>query len=287
MKKTILYSAVTAALFCHVPLITAAIELNLKERVEALSRDFEDPDWSYDTDLTENGDHFWRQRTKRGIPTDLRVVPAPDGNLKGEDYALLIRTDYDDETDEAHNQDDLVTPYHSKIDTDFPLTCDDRPVLLALVYVPPVKELAVPWASFGIRLQAQSNDLKESDNEMDVYYPSIWIYQSQDRRRSFLMTRLGDGRTHDQEGPELEKAGGWYSFAIAFDEDGVGYYYYKKGAGVPDKSDCFYTTEDFPGGSGAGMDRIDYHFVSIGMAAAENETPAFLIDDLAFYRCKK
>ncbi|MFW6413765.1 MAG: hypothetical protein ACOCZS_00565 [Verrucomicrobiota bacterium] len=262
------------------------IAIEKAQRVERLSRDFEDPDWSYDTDLTEDGKHFWRQKTKRGIPKDMEIVPAPSKNLPDHKYALQIRTYCDEGTTEAHNQDDLVTPRHSKLDQAFPLTREDRPVLLALVYVPPVEDLEIPWASFGIRVQAQSDKLKESGNKLDIYYPSIWIYQSKDRNRSFLMTRLGDGPTPDQEGPELKKGAGWYTFAIAFDEDGVGYYYYKKGAEIPDRNDCFYATDDFPGDTDPRMDRIDYHFLSVGMQAADGKTPAFLVDDLAFYRQK-
>jgi len=266
--------------------------------VEAASDDFEADDWSFDPAKNRSGNGLWRA-SRRGAPEMLRTVkPRADG-LPGSTAALLIRTrDHDD--DGQPMQEDLVSAKYAKRLDAAPVRAD-RPSLVAHLYLPPIEDAELDWAKIGVRIEASNNGRS--------YYPSIWIamiqnpdltpesgypdywsdmpegtaVQKDDARPGYrVWTRLGDGPARDQMRGKLP-GHGWYTLGIAFDEKGIGHYYIRQGVGPFKPAHKIHQTTDFAQGTDPRMDRLNYHFISIGGAPGPEITPAFQLDDITLF----
>jgi hypothetical protein len=269
------------------------------QRLEAISDDFEDDNWSFDFAAAggrgRSANGLWTG-SKRGVPEMLRrVIPSP-GGLEKSDHALLVQS-RDNGDDANPMQEDLRTPRYGGRLEKYPSRAD-RPSLIGRIYLPSIETVQVNWARIGLRLDARSSD--------NFFYPSLWVTmiaqpgeeQGGDTAqppwaRSMagevplepgyrLAVRLGDGPARDHDLGPLDGPG-WYTLGIAFDARGVGHYFVKKGVQAFAPADRVWTTSDFPRGTDPRMNRITFHFISVGGEPGPEPTPAFELDDIEVF----
>jgi len=203
--------------------------------------DFEDENWKYDR--TNNIDSryysangFWwgpdgkkgSDSSNRGDPAIVERIPTPKGGKIKSTGALKIGTNIPDD-DNRPTQDDFCTIGYEDI-LKCKLVRSDQPVFVVRVLLPPFNTWG-EYYSFGFRQSARS------DNTPKSYYPSIWLYKNPELQTdagSYILpgTYLAF-RIFSLEGlkpipyPEFYpiKQYGWWTLAIAFDENGVCSYY--------------------------------------------------------------
>ncbi|MFW5683201.1 MAG: hypothetical protein ACOC1G_09380, partial [Phycisphaeraceae bacterium] len=213
--------------------------LSRAKLVAELSDDFENPQWSFDPEAGVSSNGLWKTGMRGAPETCERVAPA-HGGLPGQEGALLLRT-VDQDDDGWPRQEDLVTRPYDKV-LDHNLERASLPVLTARLYVPPIDEEGPAWSVLGLRVEARS-----TNEEVDIprYYPSLWVVQynqpDEDKVGNYLRVRLGDGHAPDHWIGELGGPG-WYTLGLAFDAEGVGHYFARKGVEPLTLQDKVYET---------------------------------------------
>lgn len=220
-----------------------------------LGDNFEDLNWKYDRAHSLDSRHyssngFWwgpdgekgSDPSNRGDPAIIERVPTPKNGKSKSTGALEIGTNIPD-NDNWPTQDDLCTIGYEDI-----LKCKlmkaDQPVFVVRILLP-LFDTWEEYYSFGFRQSTRSNDTSKS------YYPSIWLEYN-----PFIHTIAGDYalsgpyfvlRIFYFDGSDLNyheesigpiKQSGWWTLAIAFDENGACSYYARPG------TDIFALTEE-------------------------------------------
>lgn len=255
-------------------------------RLDVLCGDFESEEWlssCYKDD--EDAAEVWHPSPKGG-PELLRTVPTPTEGLNGSRKSLEIRTNAID-SDETPYQEELVSPYFSKIFGRH-LTQADQPVFIVRVWLPPFYQWGDYYA-FAFR-QAVHNHNRPNPE----YYPSIWLRYNNSPLRPFqkganFYFRIGTDDTEDQLGKPIPEAG-WWTLVIAFDDGGVGHYYASPGTDAPTEADEMFDTTQFETKSGAinpFMQDVAYSFFSIAYLEQGNVSPQIAIDNFEVWVVKQ
>lgn len=191
---------------------------------------------------------------------------------------MEIRTNYN-ANDKVPNQKDLLTAeFEEKLGRK--LNRADQPVFVVRVWIPPINQ----WAKdcdFGFRHAARSKRLITSQNTTGDYYPSIWLTNHPHTGARFFF-RIGYDmqRAPDIRGGPIKEPG-WWTPALAFDENGVGHYYTSLGVDLPTEEDEMLDTTKFEIANGTSpvMDYVGYTFFTLGYPTGIEITPRFVIDD--------
>ncbi len=259
----------------------AAGPLGRDLRLDVLCDDFEREDWAFDPAANSDIQRYWTG-SYRGAPRRLERVVPPAGGLEGSRGALSLRTEGD--TDAHPNQDDLINrDYTSRLGRT--LVRADRPVFMARIWMPPFEEWTPGAANVGFRHEARSQQMVGPGNSVGYYYPSIWLRHmpagddaTEAGPRWYL--RIGTGVAPDEDAGPIPHAG-WWTLALAFDEDGVGHYYARPGVGPLAPEHRIWDTTRFRPAEGMNpqMDSVAYGFFSLGYPADGRLTPPFILDD--------
>lgn len=238
--------------------------------VPELSDDFEDPNWEYDYDAKRSTNGRWFLTTSKGVLRKAETVDAPDGARSGSSRGLLLQSRFVSGDNQA--QSDLTSGRHlDRLGRQ--LTKEETPMIIYRVYLP---TLNLGQNTIGFRLDARRAPGDGSSNNNGAYYPSIFI-----QNRGTVNVGIRDGLSFfhgDRNAKSLGKTG-WHTFAIGFDEDGVGHYYHKEGAGDITAADEFYQTSNW-GAQASKMNEISGHFITIAYAQNGVSTPEFIVDDI-------
>jgi hypothetical protein len=270
-------------------------------RLGALCDDFEDADWHYDYQRHTCYRRFWRT-DHRGEPKLLKRVTTPDDGKQGSTGALEIRTQaldirtnkyYSDEEIKAFRrprpagpdfsiltQDDLLTAEFAK-KLGRKLTRADQPVFILRIWLPPFEQWIKGCNNLGFRHAPRSNKSGE-------YYPSIWLHDSPDTGPRFVF-RIGTGVALDGVGEPIKQPG-WWTLALAFDEEGIGHYYARPGVDLPTGKDRMFDTTRFRTANGTDnptMDHVGYGFFSLAVPNDGKTSPRFVIDDYEVWVVKR
>lgn len=244
-------------------------------RLDAICDNFEDENWHYNYQKHECYRKFW-QPGDRGEPELLTRVDTPNNGKRGSLGALEICTN-DNNDDSVPSQEDLKTvEFNSKLGQN--LTRAYQPVFVVHVWLPTFDQWPKGYC-FGFRHEARSKDISE-------YYPSIWMYNPSTvsetgSNNPYFVFRIGTGRPNDvHDGPI--KCSGWWTLAIAFDEEGIGYYYACPGVNIPTERNKIFDTTQFQTINGINnptMDYVGYSFFSLGYPTGTKAIPRLVIDD--------
>jgi hypothetical protein len=250
-------------------------------RLEPLCDDFEDADWAWDAAANRDTHSRW-QGSFRGAPKRLARVAPPTDGVPGSSGALALRTEGDQD---AHpNQDDLINrDYAGRLGR--ALTRADQPVFRVRVWLPPFAEWTRGTSNLGFRHEARSVSLVSPQNTVGYYYPSIWLRdvppaQAPAAHGPRWVVRIGTGVAADEDAGPIPQPG-WWTLALAFDEQGLGHYYARPGIGPLTAEHRIWDTTRFRPTQGANpaMDSVAYGFFSLGYPADGRLTPAFVVDD--------
>ena len=205
--------------------------------------DFEDPDWSYNPQTEEFANKLWRGGSSRGVPELLERVPTPNGGKKGSTGALEIRTNEIEIYRDGHlGQEDLLTAeYEQKLGRK--LTRADQPVFIVRVWLPPFDQWG-DYYSFGFRHESFLEN-----GSKDQHYSTIWLtYDRGINPKPFFKYRVGTNELfYEVYDPRLIEKDGWWTIAVAFDENGFCHYYARPGAGdLTEEDRLFDATQLFP-----------------------------------------
>lgn len=260
--------------------------LGRTDRLNELCDDFEDTNWSYNYQNHISNNRLWRSGSGRGEPELLKRVTTPDGGKNGSTGALEIRTgeiDRNDDSDppgDPSQEDFLTVEFKQKVERE--LTRADQPVFIVHVWLPSFDQWG-DYYSFGFRHECYSNNSPK-------YYPSIWLrYNAPNFPGANFFFRIGTIVTGDIYGGPIKQPG-WWTLAIAFDENGIGHYYACPGTDVPTEKNKVFATTQFitkDGTANPTMDSIGYSFFSLGYPISGNTSPRFIIDDYEVWVAKK
>jgi len=256
-------------------------------RRNVLCDDFEDANWHYDYQNHKCYRGFWRNGSGRGEPELLKRVTTPGGGKSGSVGALEIRTnkiERNDDSDPPGNpgQEDLLTIEFKNLGCE--LTRADQPVFIVRVHLPSFDQ----WGDyywFGFRQETHF-----SSKDDDKYYPSIFLVSNKRiRSEPFFRFRIGTGNAKDKDDVAIKQPG-WWTLAIAFDENGVGHYYARSGVDIPTEDDKMFDTTQFRTNDGTAnpyMDHVLYGLFSLIYHPLKgNESPQFVIDDYEVWAVK-
>ncbi len=276
-------SAVVGAMFISCPIAAdgSTGPLGRDVRLDVLCDDFEAEDWAFDLAANRDAQNHWTG-SYRGAPRRLERVAPPADGLEGSRGALSLRTEGD--TDAHPNQDDLINrDYTSRLGR--PLARADRPVFTVRIWMPPFEQWTPGAANVGFRHEARSQQMVGPENSVGYYYPSIWLRHTPAANEATeagprWYVRIGTGAAPDEDAGPIPHAG-WWTLALAFDEEGVGHYYARPGVGPFAPEHRIWDTTRFRPADGANphMDSVAYGFFSLGYPADGRLTPPFIVDD--------
>lgn len=244
--------------------------------VNELCANFENKNWLADHYRSGN-DNYWHDppidrdpsKSKKSIEHKKWVTP-PDGGKLDSFGALEIGRIIDP------MQQEMLSPTFAK-KRGRVLKRADKPVFIVRVYLPPFDE----YYGFGFRQQSYMKDIGNIIHvEDDKYSPSIWV-KNDSRGVSFYFRAANDSEGDQPAGPKVEP--GWWTWAIAFDDNGIGYYYISKGTNVPTKNDEVLDTSKFPAPNNPRTDEIEYSFFAISKNGGNSK---FVIDDYEVWVAK-
>ncbi len=236
-------------------------------RVDALCANFEHQNW-LNQNYRSRDDNYWHDpppiSDKRGIEHKKWVAP-PVGSTLDSLGALEISRIND------LMQQELLSPtFQKKLGK--VLKRADKPVFIVRVYLPPVN-LSKNYG-FGFRQVTFARGIEKviPITKDDKYSTSIWV--KNDPKVSFYF-RAANGKPDDISGGPMVESG-WWTWAIAFDRDGIGHYYLSKGTNVPTSNDEVFDTTQFPSPNNPRMDEIEYSYFAISGGDGDQK---FVIDD--------
>ncbi|MFH1507170.1 MAG: hypothetical protein ABIG46_01910 [Candidatus Omnitrophota bacterium] len=243
--------------------------LGRNHRLNDLCDDFEDVNWYFDYDKRESNNGLWKANTgdnDKGEPEILKRVSPPAGGIIGSTGALVIQTNIPEKVvDKNKDQEDSEstgTGQHK-------LSREKQPVFIVRVYLPPFAEWG-DYYSFGFRILAYGNAPHDTPA-----VPSIWIrYEGKIKGAHFYF------RIFDKQGMPVEVIGkpikqyGWWTLAIAFDQNGNSRFYAKPGVEPLSNSDKMFDTNN----NNLLIDYIGHSFFSLGYTNG-NLSPRIVVDD--------
>lgn len=270
----------------HMTPAIAQVLTDGKARDASISDNFEDPIWQFNHSesggTSSNGKWYG---SSRGAPETLQTTASPAGGLAGQSKSLQIgSTDFGD--DGNSSQEDMVFQQYNILRVEgYPMR-SDQPLLITQIYLPSMADFAATGTSsqsIGHRLEAISTTPGQTLDGR--YYPSIWVNYSTGFNRPFFSVRLGNGLVSDQSlgSPVIGAYGGWWTLGIGFDENGIGSYYASPGTDPLTAADEFWDTTNFQSGTGPLMDRLNYHFYSIGYPSGPQASLSYMIDDSSIF----
>ncbi len=228
----------------------AAVEPIVPGTGQKLARcgdDFEDPEWSYRTNLPKSSyeqderqrgpggysnNKLWHEGAKRGTPDIVKRVPTPAGGIKGSTGSILIATKFSGipgRVTGKQQQDDLLMKIDRKLKRK--ISAAWQPSCVVRVYLPEFEQ----WenrtgSSFGIRIDARGKTPKQT---IEPYWPGMFINFRSETSKKFekdfaQISIRSNRRGHDIAGPKIMKPG-WWTFGISITSDGQFHYYAKEG----------------------------------------------------------
>lgn len=252
-------------------------------RLNALCDDFEDTNWYFDYEKHGSNNGFWRGFSGRGEPELLTRITTPDGGKSGSTGALEIRTNKIDNDSSPYQEDFLTADFEQRLGRE--LTKADQPVFIVHVWLPPFDQWG-NYYSFGFR-----HEWYPSNSDNDKCYSTIWLRYEAPYSRPNLVFRIQptDAKSYYEiDGGPISQPG-WWTLAIAFDENGVDRYYICPGVNIPTEKDIMLDTTQLRTKNGAinlFMDRVRYSFFSLGYPINGNTSPRFIIDDYEIWVIK-
>jgi hypothetical protein len=249
--------------------------------VNELCTNFENKNWPDDY-YSEDDDNYWHgppidrdpTKSKKSIEHKKWVIP-PAGGKPDSLGALEIGR-----INDSDQQEMLSPTFKKKLGK--VLKRADKPVFSVRVYLPPFNEWGNGYG-FGFRQQTYARAIESSIPAAvdDKYSTSIWV--KSDWRGIRFYFRAANGRQGDEpDGPMVQP--GWWTWAIAFDDNGIGHYYISKGTNVPTKNDEVFDTSRFPAPNNPLMDEIEYSYFAISEGGGN---PKFVIDDYEVWVVKR
>lgn len=234
--------------------------------VNELCANFENENW-LNENYRSDDDNYWHdppinydpKYQKIGIQHKKLVTPPFGG--KPDSFGALEIGRINDST-----QQEMLSPTFAKKREI--LKRSDMPVFIVRVYLPPFNK----YYGFGFRQWISIKDVK--------YSTSIWVKNNNNGAHFYF--RANNGQENDVPGgPCVEP--GWWTWGIAFDNKGIGYYYVSKGRNVPTKNDEVFDTSKFPAQNNPNMDEIEYSFFAISEGDGDSK---FIIDDYEVWVAK-
>lgn len=231
------------------------------EFVYQAADDFEDPNWSYQTNFPKSSyeqddnqrapggfsnNKLWHEGAKRGTPDVVKRVATPPGGIAGSKGALMFQTRYSGVPGQLSNQqqqDDLLMKVDRFLHRSIPV--EWQPSCTVRVYLPPFEE----WenrtgASFGMRADCRG---RIPEGETAAYWPGMFLLFRSETSRGVdadyaqLSVRAN---TNGQDMKSLDiKEPGWWTLGMSFTPDGQIHYYASEG--VDDLSADDYLTSSF------------------------------------------
>lgn len=215
--------------------------------LENCSDNFEDPAWSYRTNLPKSSyeqderqrapggfsnNGLWHEGAKRGTPDTVKRIATPAGGIEGSLGAMLMATRQSGvpgSLSGEQQQDDLLMKFDRRLGRSIPVQW--QPSCTVRVYLPPFEQ----WenrsgSSFGVRADCRG---LTPEGEAEPYWPGMFIvFRSETSRKvekdSAYVTVRANGRGGDMKGPVIEEPG-WWTFGMSFTADGQIHYYASPG----------------------------------------------------------
>lgn len=231
------------------------------EHVYQAAEDFEDPNWSYRTNLPKSSyeqddnqrapggysnNKLWHEGAKRGTPDVVKRVPTPPGGIEGSEGALMfqtLRSGIPGKITGQQQQDDLLMKVDRRIGRSIPATW--QPSCTVRVYLPPFEE----WeqrtgASFGMRGDCRG---RRPEGDVAAFWPGMFILFKKANGKSIpesyaQITVRANGNGRDVRSKEIMEPG-WWTLGMSFTPDGQIHYYASEG--VDDLTEDDYLTSNF------------------------------------------
>ena len=210
--------------------------------------DFEDPKWSYKTNLPKSSHEqddkqrspggvsnngLWHEGGKRGTPDVVKRVSTPPGGIEGSIGALMFATKNSGVPGTYSNQqmqDDLLMMFNKRLGRSIPMAW--QPSCTVRVYLPEWDK----WEnrngpSFGMRGDCMG---REPDGTMEAYWPGMFILRNNHKNKEGEMVKAakltirGDKLGRDVRSLDIDEPG-WWTLGMSFSEDGQIHYYAHKG----------------------------------------------------------
>lgn len=236
--------------------------------VDDLRADFENIDWfnDYNKNIEYWHDTHNKDQEKRG-PESLKPVDTPIGGRPGSHGALEMSR-----IDDPWQQEMLSPAFKNKLGR--ALKREDQPIFIVRIYLPPFDQWGDAY-HFGFRQQTYAKGIEKVIPEAkdDKYSTSIWV--KKDGKKISFYFRAANVQPNDQPGGPAVKPG-WWTWAIAFDKNGIGHYYISEGTASPTKDDEVFDTTKFQPSNNPHMEEIEYSYFAIARGGGN---PKFVIDD--------
>ena len=181
---------------------------------------FENKDWKFNRETNKCCHEFWRDGSGGdGVPELVEWIRMPPGGKKGSIGALEICRKVS-ASDRPAKKDLHTAEFKDKLKRN--LIRADKPLFSVHVLLPPLHE----WGEgddFGFRHESFLENGSEDQN-----YSSIFI--SCRNGELFFMYRFGTNKLfYEVYNPQPIEQTGWWTLAVAFDENGFDHYYTRPG----------------------------------------------------------
>lgn len=242
--------------------------------IDILTDDFEDPAWSYDYNDLRSDNGKWQLSAFRGRLRTVETTPTPTGGLTGSTQSLRLQSFF--MAGDNSTQSDLTYQAYFTTELGRNVLVKETPMILFRAYFP---SLNLAGNAIAFRTDARRAPGDRDNINNGAYYPSILI-----NFQANIIVRLGDGTSSEHFDRTVGSltTTGWHTFAISFDDQGIGYYYHRAGVGEIQSSDLLFTTEDFAnnGSVPSRMNEVYNHFISVAYSADGSLSYNHILDDV-------